>query len=54
MRQTTGPDAPRAALHACFQGNDMTEALLVLSAWAVGGVAVTLLTATLRTPRSTA
>ncbi|KRD16281.1 MULTISPECIES: hypothetical protein [unclassified Streptomyces] len=39
---------------AYFQGNDMTAALLVLSAWAVGGVVVTLLAATLRTRRRTA
>ncbi|MDX3578290.1 MULTISPECIES: DUF3533 domain-containing protein [unclassified Streptomyces] len=39
---------------AYFQGNDMTSSLLVLSAWAVGGVAVTLLMATLRTRRRTA
>ncbi|WP_329408369.1 DUF3533 domain-containing protein [Streptomyces sp. NBC_00704] len=34
---------------AYFKGNDMTASLLVLSAWAVGGVAVTLLASVLRT-----
>ncbi|MFF3336013.1 DUF3533 domain-containing protein [Streptomyces sp. NPDC002888] len=33
---------------AYFEGNDMTASLLVLSAWAVGGVVVTLLAAVLR------
>lgn len=39
---------------AYFQGNDMTAALPVLSAWAVGGIVVTLLAAMLRTRRRTA
>ncbi|MDQ0962874.1 hypothetical protein QFZ66_006752 [Streptomyces sp. B4I13] len=39
---------------AYFEGNDMTAALLVLSAWAVAGVGVTLLAAMLRTRRKTA
>ncbi|MEV3854609.1 DUF3533 domain-containing protein [Streptomyces sp. NPDC050095] len=36
---------------AYFQGNDMTKSLLVLSAWAVVGVALTLLVANLRTKK---
>ncbi|WLW56172.1 DUF3533 domain-containing protein [Streptomyces sp. YU58] len=36
---------------AYFKGNDITGSLLVLSAWAVAGVAITLLAATLRTRR---
>ncbi|MFI7414227.1 DUF3533 domain-containing protein [Streptomyces sp. NPDC049627] len=38
---------------AYFKGNDMTASLLVLSAWAAAGVAVTLLAAWLRTGRTT-
>ncbi|MCT7355571.1 DUF3533 domain-containing protein [Streptomyces sp. 15-116A] len=34
---------------AYFKGNDVTVSLLVLSAWALAGIALTLLTATLRT-----
>ena len=37
---------------AYFEGNDMTGSLLVLSAWAVGGVVVTLLASVLRTRRA--
>ncbi|MEU3276460.1 ABC transporter permease [Streptomyces antibioticus] len=36
---------------AYFEGNDMTASLLVLSAWAVGGVALTLLAAAVRDRR---
>jgi hypothetical protein len=36
---------------AYFKGNDITGSLLVLSAWAAAGVAITLLAATLRTRR---
>ncbi|AZQ33745.1 DUF3533 domain-containing protein [Streptomyces cyaneochromogenes] len=38
---------------AYFNGNDMTSALLVLSAWAAAGIVVTLLAATLRAGGST-
>ncbi len=38
---------------AYFEGNGMTASLLVLSAWAMGGVAVTLLVAALRDRRRT-
>ncbi|MFD4574333.1 DUF3533 domain-containing protein [Streptomyces sp. NPDC058417] len=50
--QAIGPALPPGAgtwvarSIAYFDGNDTTTALLVLSAWAVGGVAVTLLAAT--------
>ncbi|MFH9863461.1 DUF3533 domain-containing protein [Streptomyces sp. NPDC017202] len=37
---------------AYFEGNAMTSALLVLSAWAVAGTAITLLAAALRTRRA--
>ncbi len=37
---------------AYFRGNDVTAALLVLSAWAVAGTAVTLVAAALRTRRT--
>ncbi|MEH0469249.1 DUF3533 domain-containing protein [Streptomyces sp. B21-097] len=37
---------------AYFEGNDMTASLLVLSAWAVAGVVVTLLASALRTRRA--
>jgi hypothetical protein len=33
---------------AYFKGNDITASLLVLSAWALGGIVVTLLAAGLR------
>ena len=39
---------------AYFKGNDVTASLLVLSAWAVAGTAVTLAAATLRRKRETA
>ncbi|MDT9696185.1 DUF3533 domain-containing protein [Streptomyces sp. P17] len=55
--QTIGPALPPGAgtwvarSIAYFDGNDTTAALLVLSAWAAAGIAITLLAATLRKRR---
>ncbi|GLW46233.1 membrane protein [Streptomyces sp. NBRC 14336] len=56
--QTIGPALPPGAgtwvarSIAYFDGNDTTDALLVLSAWAAGGIVVTLLAAELRAKRT--
>jgi uncharacterized phage infection (PIP) family protein YhgE len=54
FRKAIGPALPPdagtwvARSIACFKGDDVTASLLVLSAWALAGIVITLLAATLR------